>query len=72
MSDNEVEKNVSDEYRKKINQRKGHRSYVTRIYKKVRDALDSFTEDTRDELEGWKSILIDQLKTLQKLFILKW
>ena len=40
---------VRDLYKKKVNQRKGHRSYVTRVTKEVLEKLDVFVEDDHDE-----------------------
>ena len=54
-------------FQTKINQRAGHRAYVTRTIELAKNALEDFTEDTRDDLLGWKTILNDKLDVLAKL-----
>ena len=51
----------------KINQRKGHRSYVTRVTKQVDDILSMDHDEKANELLGKKVALTEKLKILQDL-----
>ena len=55
---------VRDLYKKKVNQRKGHRSYVTRVTKEVLEKLDVFVEDDHDELAAYEVALTEKMDTL--------
>ena len=57
---------VPPEHNAKINQRKGHRSWVTRTMNETNDALIHFSEDRRADLAGWKVVLNDKLGVLEK------
>ena len=70
MPDNEdatAPKTLPKDYQTKINQRKGHRSYVTRIARTTEEYLSGFTEEMRDELNRSKVVLCDKLDVLAKL-----
>ena len=54
------------EYRTKINQRQGHRSWVTRTINDANHALIHFSEERRVDLDGWKLVLNDKLVVLEK------
>ena len=53
-------------YRTKVNQRKGHRSYVTRISGRVDAHLQNFSDEKRDDLSAWRVVLFEKLEVLAK------
>ena len=55
------------ECKTKINQRRGHRSYVTHTANTANQYLRAFSEDKRNQLNGFKVVLNDKLNVLEKL-----
>ena len=55
------------EHKLKVNQRRGHRSYVTRVTKQVDDILRDYHEEQSDDLRGKKLVLTEKLNILEQL-----
>ena len=55
------------EYKLKVNQRRGHRSYVTRVTKQVDDILGDYHEERLDDLRSKKLVLTEKLNILEQL-----
>ena len=55
------------EYKTKVNQRKGHRAYVTQVQNQVNLILADFSDDRVDELRSRKVILSEKLNVLHNL-----
>ena len=62
-----VPKILPKEHKTKVNQRKGHRAYVTRISRNVEAHLNNFSEELRDDLTAWRVVLVEKLDVLAKL-----
>ena len=66
MSQDQGEEKVVDKtYKQKVNQRKGHRSFVTLVLRESKQHLES-SEDRRHLLAGLRVTLLEKMETLQK------
>ena len=64
---NTGERTIEQIRRKRVNQRAGHRGFVTKILVRViEDAEKEDTEDVRQQLQGYKMTLIEKLDVLQR------
>ena len=69
MSDEEerVREKYEKVHRNKINQRKGHRSYVTRVMDNTKELLFRFSESERDRLSGLRVVIVEKMSVLKDL-----
>lgn len=56
---------MSDQLKKNINIRAGHRAVVTKKVKKVDDLTENYSENNENDLKGVEQILREKLETLK-------
>ena len=70
MSNNENTPDVKTRktvYKKKLNQPRGHLTYVNRISASCQQYIRDYSDDKRDQLNAWKCSLVDKADVLKRL-----